>query len=632
MTDRSLTRQIILYVDLTGRSIRQETVSAEDAALYVGGRGINAKLLYELVPKGTPPLDPDNHLIIGTGVLNGTKAPCSGRLTVTTKSPVTGLYLKSSSGGHFGPEMKYAGFDYLVITGASENPVYLWIHDGEVEIRPADHLWGKGTRETDTLLKEELADPKVQTAVIGPAGESRVLCANINFSRNNFASRGGVGAVMGAKGLKAVAVRGHNGLSLEDGPGLLALSKQIRKEIAKDGTATALHMYGTSGFVPGLDAAGLLPSRNFTSGKIEGAERLSGQYVEEMGYLKGRKSCHSCQVGCHRHVQFDSEEYGSVDDVGPELEAVMSLGAQCGSTELEAVLKANELCNDLGMDVISVGHLIAWAMESCEKGLIDAKDLEGIDLTFGNCRAELELIRRIATRDGWIGDLLADGIEHAAKTVGGDSWKWAIQSKGLEQSACDTRVAKGYALAFALNPRGPDHLTTQIMAEFGMSEEARALIKNITGDESLAIPNTKEKRAEIVNWHENLYAMNDCLGICTFVSSASFVIGFPYMAQLYSLAADADATEASLSKAGRRIVTLERMFNVREGYTREKDALPYRMMHEPVADGPMAGNVTSTSELQEMLNEYFELNAWDRETGIPSRRSLESLNLHEVCA
>jgi aldehyde:ferredoxin oxidoreductase len=632
MTDRRPTQQTILNVDLTARRVWEEPVPAEDAADYIGGRGINAKLLYERVPRGTDPMDPENRLIVGTGALNGTLAPCSGRITVTTKSPATGLYLKSSAGGHFGAELKRAGFDYLVISGASETPVYLWIHDGEAEIRPADHLWGKGTRETDSRLKEALEDPKVQTAVIGPAGENGVLFANINVSRYNFASRGGVGAVMGSKGLKGVAVRGHATMRPEDDAGFKALSKQIRGEIAEDGTATFLHMYGTSGFIPGLDAAGLMPSRNFGQGQIEGAERLSGQHVEEAGYLKGRKSCHACQVGCHRHVQFDSEEYGSVDDVGPELEAVMSLGAQCGATETEAVLKANELCNDFGMDVISVGHVIAWAMETCEKGLIDAKDLEGMDLAFGNVRAELELIGRIATREGRLGNLLADGIERAAETVGGDSWKWAIQSKGLEQSACDTRVAKGYALAFALNPRGPDHLTTQIMAEFGMSDEAKALIKQITGDENLAVPNTKEKRAEIVLWHENLYAMNDCLGICTFVSSASFVIGFPHMAGLYGLATGTDATEASLSEAGRRVVTLERMFNVREGYTREKDALPYRMMHEPVAEGPMAGHVTPASELQEMLDEYFELNGWDPATGIPGRQALERLQLQEVCA
>jgi len=630
MTNRRPRQQVILNVDLTRRKVWKEPVSDEDSAKYIGGRGINAKLLYERVPKGTEPMSPENHLIVGTGALNGTLAPCSGRITVTTKSPVTGLYLKSSSGGHFGAELKRAGLDYIAITGASDTPVFLWIHDGEVEIRPADHLWGRGTRETDTRLKAELGDPKIQTAVIGPAGENRVLCANINFSRYNFASRGGVGAVMGAKGLKAIAARGTHKLGAEDGPAFRELSKQIRRDIAADGTATFLHMYGTSGFVPALDAAGLLPTRNFRLGQIEGAERLSGQHVEEKGFLKGRKACHSCQVGCHRLVKFDSEAHGSVDDVGPELEAMMSLGAQCGSTDLEAVLKANHLCNDFGMDVISVGHSIAWAMETCEKGLIDPERLEGLDLSFGNTRSELELIERIATRDGWIGNLLAEGIERATETIGGDSWKWAIQSKGLEQSACDTRVAKGYALAFALNPRGPDHLTTQIMAEFGMSDEAKALIKNITGDESLAVPITKEKRAEIVLWHENLYAMNDCLGICTFVSSASFVIGFPYMARLYALATGENATEETLSEAGRRVVTLERMFNVRDGYTREKDILPYRMMNEPVSDGPMAGHVTSAADLEEMLNEYFELNSWDPATGVPSRGSLERLHLQEI--
>jgi aldehyde:ferredoxin oxidoreductase len=631
MTDRRLTQQVILNVDLTSRKVWREPVPAEDAADYIGGRGINAKILYERVPKGLDPMSPDNLLIFGTGALNGTLAPCSGRMTVTTKSPATGLYLKSSSGGHLGAEMKRAGVDYLVISGASKTPVYLWIKDQEVEIRPAEHLWGLGTRETDTRLKEELGDRKVQTAVIGQAGENRVLCANINISRHNFASRGGTGTVMGAKGLKAVAVRGGHKIRVEDEPAFKELSQQIRRDIAADGTANALHMYGTSGFVEGMDMAGMLGSRNFSQAGIEGAKRLGSQHVEEIGYFKGRKSCHSCPLGCHRLVRFDSEEYGAVDDVGPELESVMSLGAQCGTTETEAVLMANYLCNDFGMDVISVGHLIAWAMETREKGLIDPQDLDGLDLAFGDAHSELEMIRRIALRQGWIGDLLADGLAHAAETVGEESWKWAIECKGLEQSACDTRAAKGYALAFALNPRGPDHLTTQIMAEFGMSEEAKVLIKNIAGDENLAVPFTTEKRAEIVVWHENLYAMNDCLGICTFVSSASFVVGFPYMAGLYALAMGTDATEESLSEAGRRIVTLERMFNVREGYTREKDVLPYRMMNEAVSGGPMAGHVTPADELRKMLNEYFELTAWDPETGIPTGRSLERLNLREVC-
>ncbi len=632
MTDRRPTQQVIINVDLTSRKVWQEPVPAEDVADYIGGRGINAKILYERVSKGLDPMSPDNLLIFGTGALNGTLAPCSGRMTITTKSPATGLYLKSSSGGLLGAEMKRAGVDYLVVSGASQTPVYLWIQDGEVEIRPADHLWDRGTRETDTRLKEELEDRKVQTAVIGQAGENRVLCANINISRHNFASRGGTGAVMGAKGLKAVAVRGSHKIRVEDEPGFKELGKQIRRDIAEDGTANALHMFGTSGFVEGLDMAGMLGSMNFSRAGIEGAKRLGSQHVAKIGYFKGRKSCHSCPLGCHRLVRFDSKEYGVVDDVGPELESVMSLGAQCGTTETEAVLMANYLCNDFGMDVISVGHLIAWAMETREKGLITSQDLDGLDLAFGNTRSELEMIRRIALREGWIGDLLADGLAHAAETVGGESWKWAIQCKGLEQSACDTRAAKGYALAFALNPRGPDHLTTQIMAEFGMSDEAKVLIKNITGDENLAVPNTTEKRAEIVLWHENLYGMNDCLGICTFVSSASFVVGFPYMAKLYALAMGTDATEESLSEAGRRIVTLERMFNVREGYTREKDVLPYRMMHEAVAEGPWAGHVTPADELREMLNEYFELTAWDPETGIPTTRSLERLKLREVCA
>jgi aldehyde:ferredoxin oxidoreductase len=628
---RDIGNQRVLKVDLGSGQTYVEELPGQELLRFLGGRGIAAKMLYEQVPRGIDPLGPQNVLIFSPGTLTGTSAPSSGRSSVTCKGPATGLYLKVNAGGHLGAELKYAGFDYLVIRGVAEQPVYLWIKDGEVEIRDARHLWGLGTREADRLIKEELGDDEVQTGLIGPAGENRVLFACIIFSLFSSASRGGVGAVMGSKNLKAVAARGSGGLKAAEGEEFFSLAARIRRELAQDPEMEFSYRWGTAGSVPGAAEQGQLPSYNFRRVGIDGAEKLSGQYLEDEGYLTGRESCFACSTACHRFVRSKEHRYGRIEDSGPELETVCSLGAECGIVDTEAVLKGNQLCNNYGMDTISAGHVISWAMECYEKGLIEGDQADGLDLHFGNIEAQLDLLRRIAFREGLLGDLLANGTKQAAEEVGGDAWKWAIQAKGLEQSAIDTRMAKGYALAFAVNPRGPDHLMTEPLAEFGSSEDAIQLIGRITGDEAYADATLTEKRAEIVRWHEDCYAATDALGFCAFNSTASYVVNPENMAQLLGHALGRQFSEEQLMLAGRRIVTLERCFNVREGARRQDDVLPWRMMNERVTEGPQKGLITDKEELDWMLGQYYEMHGWDPQTGIPRRETLERLGLLELC-
>jgi aldehyde:ferredoxin oxidoreductase len=376
-----------------------------------------------------------------------------------------------------------------------------------------------------------------------------------------------------------------------------------------------------------LNELGVLPTRNFQSGHFEDAYKLSGQYLVEAGYLKRRMSCYSCPVACHRYTEVDEGKYAGTYSGGPEYETLAVFGAGCGISDTEAVLKANELCNLYGLDTISTGSVIQWLIESNTRGVLSEGQLDGLKLEWGNAETTLELIRRIAYREG-VGDLLAEGVRAAASEVGRGSEKWAIEAKGLEQSRVETRSAKAYALAFAVNPRGPDHLHSQPIAEFGIRPLGVDLIERITGSRDYANPYITDKRAEIVVYHEDWYAAVDSLGLCTFPTTADFAISPEVMAGLLSAAVGAEISEDEMLEAGRRIVTLEKSFNVREGATRADDRLPWRLMHEENPD--REGAINSPEELNKMLDEYYALHGWDQETSWPTRETLESLDLSGV--
>ncbi len=614
----------VLVVDLTHRTYRKYPFTQELAAQYIGSRGYNAALLWEMVPKGADPLGPENMLAFGAGPLTGTSAPSSGRISVTAKGPSTNLYLKTNVGGAFGGYLRYSGHSFVVFTGKAEHPVYLWIDNDRVEIRDARHLWGKDVRETEHLIQQELGDSNVKVACIGPAGENLVMFASIMCSNYNAAARGGIGAVMGSKNLKAIAVRGSKPVDVAEPKRFNELVQQARELLLLQSGAWNTHLYGTSGGVPAINALGVFPSYNFQKSSFEHADKVSGQYLAEAGYLKRRVGCYSCPMSCHRYSEVNEGEYAGTYTGGPEYETFGALGAGCGVSDTEAIIKANELCNIYGLDTISTGSVIQWIMECHQREL--EFDRDGLDLSWGNGKTLVELVRRIAFRQG-IGDLLAMGTKRASQVIGQGSEDWAIQAKGLEQSRVETRAALSYALAFAVNPRGPDHLMTETLAEFGLSPEMVEVIEKITGDKKYATPYIPEKRPEIVRWHEDVYAVTDALGLCAFASTAQYYMTPQLMADLFSACVGIPCTEDQVMTLGRKIVVMERAFNTREGATRADDVLPKRLMSEKLEGRPDILGSNAPDVLNPMLDRYYELHGWDIATGRPTRQVFVELGL-----
>ena len=619
----------ILWVDLSSSRIERQPFTRDLAAAYIGARGYNAAVLWERVPKGADPLGPENILAFGVGVLTGTSALSSGRTSVTAKGPATGLYLKTSVGGAWGGQLRYAGYSFVILTGKAERPVYLWIDDDHVELRDARHLWGRDVRETERLIQEELGDSNIKTAVIGPAGENLVMFASIMCSNYNAAARGGIGAVMGSKNLKAIAVRGSQPVTVAEPARFQELLQQAWERFRAQSGALNTHLYGTSGGVQGINELGAFPSYNFQQSSFEHADKVCGQHLVAAGYLKRRVGCYACPMSCHRYVEVDSGPYAGAFTGGPEYETFGALGAGCGVSDTEAVIKANELCNIYGLDTISTGSVIQWAME-CHQRELDF-DRDGLDLAWGNGQTVVELVERIAHRRG-LGDLLARGTKRAAEIMGQDSADWAIQAKGLEQSRVETRSAFSYALAFAVNPRGPDHLMTETLAEFGLSPEMVDVIASITGDKKYASPYLTEKRPEIVRWHEDVYAVTDGLGLCAFASTAQYYMTPELMADLFSAVAGLPSNAEQIMRLGRKIVTMERCFNVREGATRADDVLPKRLMSQELQSRPGQGAINSHEVLDPMLDRYYALHGWDVATGRPTRATLEALDLQDWAA
>ncbi len=618
----------VLHIDLTTEKTWIEDVEPEDWMKYLPSRGINAKFLWDLTDENTDPLGKDNVLIFGTGGLTGTGAPVSGRTTVTFKSPATNMYFKSNAGGEWGAYLKFTGYGYLIIHGKAEKPVYIYIEDEKVQIKDATKLWGKDVRETNELLKKEHGDKRTDFATIGPAGEKLARISAIMFTTYSAAARGGGGAVMGSKNLKAIAVKGTNKMRIENEEFNTAAAK-ARKSVMNDSGFKGLSTYGTSGSVIPLNESYAWPTKNFQRGHFEDGDKISGEEILESGRLQGSIACYSCVIGCHRNTRTKGNKYQGFGG-GPELETVDSFGAGTMVSDLDAIVKANELCNINGLDTISTGSVIQWAMESFDKGILTEEDTDGLELIWGNGEAMVEMVRKIAHREG-LGDILAEGVKRAAEKFGQGSEKWAIESKGLEQSGVDTRMAKGYALAFAVNPRGADHLHTETFAELGFSEEGRKVIKEITKSDDFIEPTSTEKRAEIVRWHEDVFAITDALGFCAFTTTALYGITPEMLTEMWSLALDKEVSVDELMKAGRRMVTLEKAYNVRCGADRSDDRLPWRIMNEDAEVRPGDKYMANTQEeLDVMLDEYYQLHGWDQETSWPTEEVLEELGLDFV--
>ncbi|MGM0409971.1 MAG: aldehyde ferredoxin oxidoreductase family protein [Bacillota bacterium] len=619
----------ILHVDLNNKTSWTEEVPSEKWIKYLPSRGLNAKLLWELTDENTEPLSKDNVLIFGVGGFTGTTAPSSGRTTVTFKSPATNMYFKSNSGGHWGAELKFAGYGNLVIHGKADKPIYLYIDNDGVEFKDAEKLWGENVRKTNDLIRKELGNEEVQTVTIGQAGEKLARISALMISTYNAAARGGGGAVMGSKNLKSIVVKGSQGIEVENTERFHELSLKAQENVMNDSGYNGLSNYGTASSTNPLNEMYARPTKNFQKCYFEDHEEISGEAMAEKGKLKRTAACYSCVIGCHRYTEVDSDKYKAYTG-GPELETIGAFGEGAENNDIDSIIKANELCNIYGLDTISTGAVIQWAIESFEKGVINKEDTGGLELSWGNGEAIVKMVEKIAFRED-IGDILAEGAKRAAEKIGQDSYKWAIEAKGLEQSTVDTRAAKAYGLAFAVNPRGPDHLHTQTLSELGMSKEARELIKEITGEDEFIDSTKIKKRAPIVRWHEDVYAISDALGLCSFVTTALLGVTPEIMADMWSAALDKEVSKEELMKAGKRIVTLEKAYNVRCGATREDDRLPWRLMNEKAENRPDGEVLTNTKkELDKMLDKYYKLHGWDIDTSWPTKQTLKNLDLDFV--
>jgi len=592
----------ILRVNLSEGKIVKEDLNIEDAKNFIGARGLGTKIMYDEVDPQVDPFSPENKLIFATGPLTGTLATSGGRYDVVTKGPLTGTIAASNSGGYFGPELKFAGYDLIIFEGKAKEPVYLYIYDDDVELRCAKHLWGKSTHETTEILMEENGE-NFKVACIGPAGEKKVLFANIINDMHRAAGRTGVGAVMGSKNLKAIAVRGTKGIRVAARDKFKEAVLNARKKLAEHPvTSQGLPTYGTNVLVNIINQSGILPTRNFQDGYFEEADKTGGETLTETLLIRN-KGCFACSIGCGRVTAIKQGPYKGEGE-GPEYETAWAYGAQCGVDNLEAITKANYICNEMGLDTISMGSTIACAMELFEKGYITEEEV-GMKLNFGNADAIVELTRKTGLREGF-GDKLALGSYRLAESYGVPELSMSVKKQ--EMPAYDPRGAQGMGLEYATSNRGGCHVRGYLTSP------------EILGVPEKIDPHTTEGKAQWLKTFQDLTAALDSSGICLFTT---FGIGGDEISAMLSSATGIDYSTDDFLKAGDRIWNLERLFNLKAGLTADDDTLPPRLLKEPIKSGPSKGKVV---KLDEMKGDYYKIRGWDDE-GRPTEEKLEELGL-----
>ncbi|MCX6039195.1 MAG: aldehyde ferredoxin oxidoreductase family protein [Chloroflexi bacterium] len=600
----------ILRVNLTNGTVTKEPTSPDVARNFIGGRGFGIYFLLKEVPKGADPLGPENKLIISSGPISGMMIPGGGKCDWTTKAPLTGGYASASMGGHFTAEMRYAGLDSIILEGISPKPVYLFIDDDKIELRDASDLWGKATFTVEKQFKEKLGE-EFQVAVIGVGGENLVPYACINHDYGRQAGRGGVGAVMGSKKVKAIVVHGTKSIPVADMDAYrkagMALYKACKdSEGLKDWTR-----YGTTIVVSWCDEVGALPTRNFSAGSFEDGKNLYGPVMREKIVITD-KGCFGCPSPCGKYSR--NKKYNSYVE-GPEYETIGMMGSNLGIDDIEAVAQANLLCDDLGIDTISAGNAIGWAMECYEKGIFTKKDTDGLDLKFGNVEATFTLIEKIARREGF-GALLSEGVKRASKKVGKGSEKFAIQVKGMEQSAYATHNATAMLLAYMTCDVGAHH------------NRAWAITYDLQVGREKVVP---EKVARVI-WLQNFRPMFDVLGGCRLQWVELGIDRDLYVPALEAITGIQRSWE-DLDKVGERIWNLTRLFWAREneGFGRAWDMPSPRFYEEAPKSGATKGQITKLEDINRLLDMYYEQRGWTSD-GLPKPETIESLGLKAVVA
>lgn len=599
----------ILYVDLSeGKATVAETPS-DLKARYLGGCGFGAKLLYDTVPAGADALGAANALVLATGPVTGTIIPSSGMTVSVSKSPLTGAIIRSVMGGAFGPELKRAGYDAMVIRGTAPKPTYLLVDDDRIELLPADELWGTNAFEAQRVIHERIPAESLQVAAIGPAGEKLVRYANV-ISGTRALGRGGLGAVLGAKKLKAIAVRGTKTVAVAERAGVIANGRSLMEKLAKNPqSAKAFPTYGSAGSPASYSAAGIFGTRNWQTEVFEGSERISAELNKEK--LVRTRACSACVIRSSHVWRAGEGPWAGTTAEGPEYETLFSFGSMCGNSSFDSIVAADRLCDEYGLDTISTGVSIAFAMECFERGLLTAHDTDGLPLHFGNSEAVITLIHRIGRREG-IGDMLAEGTREMARRIGQGSERFAMHTKGLEFAGHSARALKSMAIGYATSNRGGSHQDTRPAPERSGKYNTESF----------------EGKAQLAKDCQDMTTIGDAATLCRRMTECTYGSFLnDEIAATISVVTGHEYTVPELRRLAERIYTMEKQFNVREGLGREADTLPERFLTEPIPEGPRKGFVIPREQLNRMLDEYYEVRGWDRVTGMPSTATLNMLGI-----
>jgi aldehyde:ferredoxin oxidoreductase len=610
----------ILWVDLTKGEVEKRPLDEDLIKQYLLGAGLLSRVLYDAIPQDADPLGEENVLGVATGTLTGSMFPQASRHVVAALSPLTGVWGESHAAGFWGPELKFAGYDAIFFTGISSDPVYLDIEDEKIEILDASHLWGKNVFEADDIIRETHGF-RVRVLSIGQAGENLVRFAAIMNDRDRASARSGLGAVMGSKRLKAIAVRGKGKLEVSDPKGYLKQMDVFHRRMMENPFTPSRVKYGTTSLVELMQHIGRLPSYNMRQGVFDGYEKISGDAINEKYLVKARADF-SCLQRCGRYTAVREGPY-AFEGGAPEFETQSSMGSRCGNENLESVLFGHHLANMYGMDTISLGATISWAMECWDEGLITAEETDGLDLSWGNHETIIKLTEMISLRKGF-GDVLAEGSARAAEKIGGGAEEFVMAVKKQEIAGQEPRAQKSMGLAAVTAARGADHLYAfPVLDEVGFDEDIRKRFGEEYLPEMAERLNPKYKGL-MVKQCEDFMVVVESVGLCKYGTQIPPEFFYEDLVLALKVHNGLEFSREELEEIGERIVNLNRLFNAQRGITRKDDSLPKRLTEEKAPVGPSAGEVV---ELEQMLDDYYRERGWDLETGLPKKETLKRLGL-----
>jgi aldehyde:ferredoxin oxidoreductase len=621
----------IAYIDLDQQNIKLEPIPMEWRRKFLGGRGLDVYLLYRHTSKGCDPLGSDNVVIVSAGLLGGTLASSASRTHIAAKSPLTNLLGSASMGGFFAPEMRWAGIDHFVIRGKANRPVYIYAHDGEIEIRDANHIWGCGVYDTQAMIRKELGDPETQILCIGQAGENRVRFASVMSGRKDAGARTGMGAVLGSKNLKAIACRGTMEIEINRPEEALEYNQQTIRKVVSSKASQSMQRWGTNFMFGITNTTGLVRTRNFQYNQLPNSENLEAENLDQ--YAIGMDACFGCQVHCRHRYVIKEGEYAGTYALGPDFTSQGAFGAEVGCRSMDTVLAGNHLVNDYGMDTLEVGSMIGWAMELYEKGIITDKDTHGLKLEWGNEEAVIEMIKQVAFRKG-LGDILAEGPLRAAEKFGPESLKYLIHVKGMSNLHTDERAAPALALSVAVSSRGSDHFRGMPAIDlYNLPMEVLDRIYRSPDGYDGPLTNNfteYEGKPRMVMWQELCYMAVESLGICKYhtVFLSPNHPAFTEFCKLIKLNTGLEFREMDLWNCANRCYTIERLFNLREGMTRSDDWLSDRYFDEstPLGLPGVRGKRIDRDKFKAMVDEYYRLHEWDQE-GFPTPELMKRLDI-----